>query len=197
VVSVAVGQFGCVIGRGLRQVLGEDVGLRVIDAGLDHAALEDAVARRGAEVVVLDEDSVATPVLSRRLRAVRSSVGLVVLALRPTRAHVTRMLAHGVNVCLSTDASASEIVRAVRLAADGRHVFVSMSTRLSGVAGEGVVGSLTRREREVLELLRVGHKNAEIARVLQVSAETARTHTQHLYRKLGVSSRGELLRIEQ
>jgi DNA-binding CsgD family transcriptional regulator len=57
--------------------------------------------------------------------------------------------------------------------------------------------SLTRRESDVLELLSTGHKTVEIARVLQVGTETVRTHTRHVYRKLGVSSRGELLGIEQ
>jgi DNA-binding NarL/FixJ family response regulator len=196
-VNVVVGQLGCVIDRGLGQILGGARDLRVVGVGLDHAALERAVARGKAQVVVLDEDSVATPVVPRRLRGARASVGLVVLAHRPTRVRVTRMLADGVNVCLSTDASAPEVVQAVRLAADGRCMFVSVSAHLPRASPERGIRSLTRREREVLELLGAGHKNAEIARVLQISGETARTHTQHVYRKLGVSSRGELLRIEQ
>jgi DNA-binding NarL/FixJ family response regulator len=196
-VTVAVGQLGSVIGRGLLEILEDARGLRVVGAGLDHAALEGAVARGRAQVVVLDEDSVAGPSVPRRLCGARSGVGLVVLAHRPSRAYVTRVLACGVSVCLSTDASAVEIVRGVGVAADGRHVFVSVSAR-PVAAGRAVgIGALTRREREVLELLSQGQKNAEIAGALRISTETARSHAKQVYRKLGVSSRGELLGIEQ
>jgi len=195
-VTVAVGRFGSVIDRGLREILGAAEGLRLLGAGLDHDALESAVARRGAQVVILDEDSAASSSLPRRLCDTRADVGLVVLAHRPTRAYATRAVAFGVTVCLSTDASAEEIVRSVHLAADGRQVLVSMSERPSRVAQAAGTSALTRRERQVLNMLGKGQRNAEIAHALQISVETARMHAKHVYRKLGVSSRGELLGVE-
>jgi DNA-binding NarL/FixJ family response regulator len=195
-IIVAVGQFGDAIERGLLQILGDDRGLRVLNARLDHAALQDAVASGAAQVVILDEDSVATPAVPRRLSDARADVGLIALAHRPNRAYAARIQAFGVSVCVSTAAPAQEIQRAVRLAADGRHLFLSMSPRSPQTTSAAVMRSLTRREREVLRLLSSGEKNADIARALQISPETARTHTQHVYRKLGVSSRLELLEIE-
>ena len=52
---------------------------------------------------------------------------------------------------------------------------------------------LTAREADVLELLRLGRSNAEIAAELHVSVETVRTHVRRIYRKLGVRTRRELL----
>jgi DNA-binding NarL/FixJ family response regulator len=196
-ITVAVGELGSVLGRGLLQILEGARGVEVVAAGLDRAALEQAVARGDAQVVVLGEDSAARPSVARGLYAARPDVGLVVLAHRPTRAYAKRMLALGVNVCLSTETPAAEICRAVRHAADGEHVFVSMSTLPSEAAGTARMRGLTPREHDVLELLGRGRKTAEIARALNISAETARTHTQHVYRKLGVSSRGELRGIEK
>jgi DNA-binding NarL/FixJ family response regulator len=194
-ITVAVGQLGCLIGEGLLQILGGEQCLRVVGAGLDHAALEAAVAQGEARVVILDEGSVAQPSVPRRLCGARASVGLVVLAHRPTRAYATRMVGFGVTACLSTDASALEIVQGVCLAADGNHVYVAMSNDRTQARDARELGSLTRREREVLELLGNGRTNAEIAQALHVSTETARTHAKHVYRKLGVGSRGELLGI--
>jgi DNA-binding CsgD family transcriptional regulator len=51
---------------------------------------------------------------------------------------------------------------------------------------------LTPREAEVLDLLRSGRSNAEIAQTLHVSIETVRTHARRIYRKLGVKTRREL-----
>jgi DNA-binding NarL/FixJ family response regulator len=191
-----VGELGGVVGEGLLRVLAQARGLEVVEAGVGRVALEAAVAG-GARVVVLDEDSVAGPSLPRRLRVVGPGVGLVVLAHRPSRAYAARALAFGVNVCLATDAPAREVVRGVRMAAGGKHVFVAMSPRRARrVAGGVGVYALTGRERDVLALLSSGRKNAEIAQTLNVSVETTRTHVKHLYSKLGVSSRGELLGLE-
>jgi HD-GYP domain-containing protein (c-di-GMP phosphodiesterase class II) len=50
-------------------------------------------------------------------------------------------------------------------------------------------GGLTAREVEVLGLLARGHSTREIARQLVVSPKTAANHVEHIYAKLGVSSR--------
>ena len=52
---------------------------------------------------------------------------------------------------------------------------------------------LTERETEILERLAYGQNSTYIANCLFISANTVRVHTYNLYRKLGVSSRGELL----
>ena len=52
---------------------------------------------------------------------------------------------------------------------------------------------LTRREVEVLELLRTGLNNKEIATCMGVSPNTVKRHLDNMYTKLGVSSRTELL----
>lgn len=51
---------------------------------------------------------------------------------------------------------------------------------------------LTSREADVLEMLRAGSSNAEIAATLHLGIETVRTHARHIYRKLGVGGRREL-----
>jgi DNA-binding NarL/FixJ family response regulator len=120
-ITVAVGQFGEVIARGLLEILEGDRALRVVGAGLDHAALQGAVAHREARVVILDEDSALVPAVPKRLRGARSDVGLVVLAHRPTSAYAERVLEFGVPVCLPMDAPDEEILQGIHLAADAGH----------------------------------------------------------------------------
>lgn len=53
-------------------------------------------------------------------------------------------------------------------------------------------GHLTPAEARVIAQMLKGADAAQIALELQISVETLRTHVKHAYRKLGVSSRGEL-----
>jgi len=55
------------------------------------------------------------------------------------------------------------------------------------------VESLTAREREVLELVMNGLENADIANRMGVSIATVRFHLQHIYEKLHVHSRNEMV----
>lgn len=48
---------------------------------------------------------------------------------------------------------------------------------------------LTKREREVLDLIGYGHSNVDIAQMLFISENTVKDHTKSIYRKLGVHSR--------
>lgn len=192
-IAVAVGQFGGRINEGLLRVLRDDRGLRVVATELDQEALETVVAGREADVVILGGDSEIPRMASLLCSA--SSVGLVALVHRPTREYAVRLLAVGISGYLSTDASATEILGAVRLAARGENAFVSATSR-QGLAGYPPgYNSLTPRERDVCELLSSGRKNAEIACTLGVSLETVRAHAKHIYRKLGVSSRVQLLSV--
>jgi DNA-binding NarL/FixJ family response regulator len=55
--------------------------------------------------------------------------------------------------------------------------------------------ALSEREREVLELLVLGHTNVEIASLMFLSPRTIETHRANVQRKLGVKSRADHVRF--
>jgi LuxR family maltose regulon positive regulatory protein len=64
----------------------------------------------------------------------------------------------------------------------------------SPAAPAGAAGELSDRERDVLRLLGSDLSGPDIARELVVSLNTLRTHTRHIYAKLGVTSRRAAVR---
>lgn len=64
---------------------------------------------------------------------------------------------------------------------------------LDGFHGKGLdsEGTLTRRERQILDLLAQGLNARTLARQLHIKYVTARNHIQHIYEKLGVHNRAE------
>lgn len=194
-IDVALGRFGAVVDRGLREVLAEDGDVRILGEALDDAALPDFLAREAPRVVVLNDASLAEQSFCERLCAVGPEVGVVVVSQWRTPGYGARLLASGVAMCMSIDASASDIRRAVRLAAAGTQALAPLEdcsiqvTHLTGIA------SLTLRERDVLRLLSLGEGNAAIALRLTISIETARSHVKNIFRKLGVATRRELVGV--
>jgi DNA-binding CsgD family transcriptional regulator len=69
------------------------------------------------------------------------------------------------------------------------------STPMSARRHDRNLPELTRREREIVELAKQSVTNAEIARRLSISVRTVETHLQHVYDKLGVSSRQDLAAV--
>jgi DNA-binding CsgD family transcriptional regulator len=66
---------------------------------------------------------------------------------------------------------------------------------LRGVDPAGLLGELTRRERETAELAARGLTDREIADALFLSIRTVHAHLRSAYAKLGVAGRGELAAI--
>jgi DNA-binding CsgD family transcriptional regulator len=54
---------------------------------------------------------------------------------------------------------------------------------------------ISRREKEVLYYVGLGYNSSYIARILFISDGTVRSHLKNIYRKLGVSSRMEVLEL--
>lgn len=59
-------------------------------------------------------------------------------------------------------------------------------------AGRVTVHHLTRKERQVLQLIGAGWSNEEIGAALYISLLTVRTHVKHIHEKCGVPGRARL-----
>lgn len=193
-VAVALGRFGEVTARGLRQILSEDDSIRLVGADLEPAALREAVARYASAVAIVDESLVAAGDLARDLRRAHAGLALIVLATSPTRDYGMRLLASGVAGCLRKDASAVDLSRAIRLVAAGHIVLGDSPGEPISTTSPADTWRLTQRERDVYECLRSGQKNAAIAQQLGISEQTVKSHAASIYRKLNVRRR-DLLHV--
>jgi DNA-binding NarL/FixJ family response regulator len=189
-IRVAVGPCASLIACGLRHVLGREPTLRLVSSGRS-VSVEAAACMYGAQVVVLDH---AGWFEDRRRHIVArecTDIGVVVLAYEPSRACCVRALGLGANACVSITAPSQEIVHAVQLVAGGQQVFAAFAKRAE--QRNHPSHTLTAREHAVLKLLSAARSNAEIACELHITVETVRSHVAHIYRKLGVCTRRDLV----
>lgn len=188
-VAVVLGRFEALVGSGLAHVLGTDPRLRVLDSDLEEAALERVVAQQRPRVVIVG-DAVEYDLLTR-LKASESLTGVLVLVHAPGRLCGTLLLDIGVS-CLGWGVSDSDLLTAIQLAAHGKPAFLCADGIRIEPEHSGDASRLTRREAEVMELLKGRCTNAEIADALCISVETARTHVCRILQKRNVHSRREL-----
>jgi DNA-binding NarL/FixJ family response regulator len=178
--------------RGLRTVptVGAAAGLRAALIVL-HTAMPTehmrhlARSRRGTPVLVVARRFQATDVIAT-LRA--GAVGFLVED-EVTRAELAGAVAgalHG-----HSHLSRTALTALVRQLRDPDAALASPSLAPDAVADLPAQPALSRREREVLDLLVAGRSNADIAAALALAEKTVRNHVTRVYRKLGVRNRAE------
>ncbi len=188
-VRIALAQFEDIVQRGLSAMIEEDENLELVSEGVDHEQLNAALSEHRPDVAILNFGSLNNAAELRELHRRFPDTRLVVLANRPTALESRQLLAFGATACLSKSSEARDVLHAIHLASRGLHVLPATEPADPPPLGPDV---LTPREAEVMEFLRSGRSNAEIAQALHVSIETVRTHARRIYRKLGVKTRREL-----
>jgi LuxR family maltose regulon positive regulatory protein len=149
-------------------VMGQTVELRLRTA---HALLQ---AGQGAEAA-----AVAAPALERMRQ--QDERGLALMC-GPAVLDALRALA-------LPDALAAELAAAAELARGLREA--APTPAATDQTGASALGSLSEREREVLERIAAGDSNKLIARALEISPHTVKRHVANILDKLALSGRGQ------
>lgn len=98
---------------------------------------------------------------------------------------------------VSKRGSPESLVEAVRNAAAGKSYFVfgDSVTVEAKTADNDIIERLTLREFEVFQLLALGHSVAEVAKLLNISHNTAGVHQTRIMSKLGLHNAAQLARL--
>jgi DNA-binding NarL/FixJ family response regulator len=156
----------------------------VRDIGDFDVAIVDLRRRQnGAEVSISGQEAI------RALRRSASGLGIVAHGERPERHIANAALQAGASAYVSRTASAAELRQAVDAAA-AQESFVDPA-----VPPKGSRGKLTRRQREILQLLANGESTTVAARELDLSEETVKTHIKTALSRLNARNRTHAVAI--
>ena len=180
------------IRTGLRAILEPE--LEVVGEAGDGAAVAPLVRRLRPDVVVMDirMPGVDGIEATRRILAhVDAPPRILILTTFEHDDHVLEALRAGASGFLLKRAEPAELVRAIRLLAEGDSLLFPAAIRRLAARQTRVPRDLdlTAREAEILRAMTRGLSNAEIAEALVVSLETVKTHVSAILSKLGARDR--------
>ena len=187
-----------VVRAGLRLLLEAEEGFEVLAEAADVPTTEHMLNAYRARVLILDltmpgESSLAA---IPRMRETSPDTQIVVLTMHNDPAFAREALRAGAAGYVLKEAADTELVPAVRLAAQGRtYLNPQLGARLAAKprAAAGPPDDLTAREVEVLRLIALGHTNGEIASTLHLSVRTVESHRAHIQQKTRLTNRAELV----
>jgi two-component system response regulator NreC len=184
-----------VVRDGLRAVLERTNGeFEVIAEASDVSSMFAAVRTHQPHLLVVDvslPEGSSLPRLSE-LRADHPELTVVVLTMHEDPGYARAALEAGAHSFVLKQAEPEELLRALRVAADGGfYVDPRVGAQLASSDASATV-PLSEREREIVRHLALGYTNAQIAERLYLSERTVKTYRARAVSKLGLSTRAEL-----
>jgi DNA-binding NarL/FixJ family response regulator len=192
-----------VVAEGLSSLLADYPDLAVVGCVGSVAGVDAVMAENSPDVAVIDfhlPDGTGADAADR-IRSHRPSTAIVFLSADDSDELLLAAIQAGASSFLLKSATGKQIVQAIRSAAGGE-TLISAGTITGVLAREResarqharyseLLGRLTPREQEILALMIQGDDNRAMAKRLNISYATVRTHVRSILAKLGAGSQLE------
>jgi len=173
----------------VRVVASAEADLAFLASALPHVVLLDVGLR--------DQDSLH---VAAQIRKANPEARIIAMDLFPVHEDIREFVNAGVAGFVLKDASFDEFVATIRAVADGKKVLpAQMAESLFSQIAKSAEGPddkrtmddvrMTRREREVIDLIGEGLSNKEIAKRLNIASHTVKSHVRNVMEKLALHSR--------
>ncbi len=190
--------------EGIKLLVNAQSDMEVVgEAGDGESAIKEVVKLR-PDLVLMD---ISMPTVNglkatKKLRSACPDIKILTLTRHTDDGYLRQLIGAGANGYVLKQSAPTELINAIRTIRDGNaYIDASLQRKVIGgyvnktesLRGEGA-GELTERESEVLRLISFGYSNKEIAGRLDLSVKTIEAHKSNAMRKLGISSRIDIVR---
>ena len=192
-----------VIRRGVRALLESESGFQVVGEAGDGFEAVRLFEEFHPMVVLLDlaMKGVSGIEVARQLSKTSPKTGIIIFSMLGSEYHVLEALRAGARGYVLKESPSEELIQAIRTVADGHRYLssvlldrtVDIFVKIADTSSLDPIGTLSPREREVLELSAKGNTAAEIAKQLYVSRRTIEAQRASLMHKLGLKNQHELV----
>jgi DNA-binding NarL/FixJ family response regulator len=136
---------------------------------------------------------------TKEIRRISPDTKVILFTVDESRASIADAIRAGVSGYLLKDVGADELIQAARLALQGKAVIHPALTRAFIEEVQYVEQRpptpLSKRESEILQKVAYGATTKEVARELDISPHTVKTHLERIFEKLGANDRAQAVAI--
>lgn len=194
-----------IVRAGIKMLLDSQPDIEVVGEANDGNEAVELVIARQPHVVIMDISMPgmsgidATKVIKQRF----DNVEVIGLTMHADDRYFFELLKAGASGYVVKGAAPDDLLEAVRAASRGeayihptlaRKLISDYAVRAEAQSDNGLAGTLTEREREVLRLIADGATSKEIADRLVISANTVDRHRSNIMAKLDLHNKAELIR---
>lgn len=177
--------------QGLKSMLRLEPDVAVVAEVERVSELAGVLARTPCDVLLLDLQMEHNSLTD--IESLAASVKVVVVTASERPEEALAAIRFGARAVVFKRFAIETLMSAIRAVA-GNHVWMppSLQAELAAIWRSPMREGLTAREREVVRLVALGLRNAEVAKQLFISEVTVKTHLNNVFQKLGLRDRVEL-----
>jgi len=196
-IRVLIADDHALVRTGLRALLEAQSGFTVVGEAEDGAVVVDRCRKFAPQVVVMDLSMPGCGGIkaTEDLRRECPDIKVVVLTMHDDEAYVRMARLAGAAGFVLKKSLATELIRAIQTVLAGKTHFPMSDLPPPVRPCQSPLDLISEREREILGLIALGYTSAEIAAKLHISDKTVETHRAHIFEKLGLQSRADLVRF--
>lgn len=198
-ISVFIVDDHPVVVEGLKSVIEKLDGHQVTGVAYNAVEAVELLKKTKTDVLLLDINlpDISGIDLCKKIRKEFIDIKILGISTFSERSYISRMIQNGAHGYLIKSASKEEIAEAIESAMQGKlYMSLNMEHLLQpNSVTKSNMPDLTKREKEVLQLIAEGMTNNRIAEKLFVSPSTVDTHRKNMITKLEVSNTAALIRF--
>ena len=184
--------------KGIRGFLEQAQDMQIVGEAQDGDEIKRLVAKLRPQMLLLDliMPKLSPAELEKWVRENYPETITLILTAHDRDAYLASMMEAGAAGYLDKKMRAGDLISSIRRAARGEFLFDKKQLERARRWREAVSGkweSLSKREREVLQMLTEGAENNAIAASLEITINTVEKHLANIYKKLGMTSRTEAI----
>jgi len=202
---ILIAEDHATIREGLKLLINSQSDMEVVGEAGDGLSAQQLAQELNPDLIVMDVSMPQVNGLQATTELARQQPGVKVLILtrHSDSGYLQQLLAAGAAGYVLKQSPPEELLRAIRSVAAGSNYLDPQVTGqlLQGYSGRSATAlvaglePLSEREQEVLRLIAWGYSNKEIAVRLKLSVKTIEAHKANSLRKLGLSSRIDIVRF--
>lgn len=186
-------------------LLGGDPRFEVVGYALDGESAMEKIRQQQPQVVLMD---ITLPgqsgiEVTKQIREQMPTVRILAVSMHSNTLLIKQMLVSGANGYISKASSFEEMSNAIQTVANGQRYISDdikdlitsqmINPELQSAASK--INQLTKREIEIVDMLKEGLSSKEIAERLFISNRTVEVHRYNIFRKLGVTNVVSLIKL--